>query len=114
MSTAAVITNSALIVFTGDLFNNTKDFERVWYFVLFEHCLFMIKYALAIVVPDVPFEVEIQLARQSFLRSKVHRCCCYSVHHYVLLLRDRQSVVSGKCVSVREDCGGCRIFNKRR
>jgi len=71
MSTAAVITNSALIVFTGDQFNNTKDFERVWYFVLFEHCLFMVKYALAIIVPDVPFEVDIQLARQSFIISKV-------------------------------------------
>ena len=71
MSTIAVISNSGLIVFTGTQFDNVKDFERVWYFVLCEHVLFMIKYALALAVPDVPYEVDIQLARQAFIVSKV-------------------------------------------
>jgi hypothetical protein len=71
MSTAAVISNAALIVFTGSRFDNTPLAERVWYFVLIEHALFLVKYGLALAVPDVPHEVDIQLARQEFIVSKV-------------------------------------------
>lgn len=71
MSSAAVVSNAALIVFTGEQFDGTPLHERVWYFVLIEHALFLVKYGLSLAVPDVPYEVEIQLARQQFIVSKV-------------------------------------------
>mmetsp|Transcript_20422 Transcript_20422/g.69393 ORF Transcript_20422/g.69393 Transcript_20422/m.69393 type:complete len:748 (+) Transcript_20422:84-2327(+) len=71
LSTIAVITNSALVVFTGDNFESLGPATRVWLFVVLEHALLLIKYILALIVPDLPEEVDIQLKRQEFLVSKV-------------------------------------------
>ncbi len=71
MSTTAVITNSALIAFTSDLFNNRSNAERIGIFLAFEHCMWAFKFALALLIPDVPTDVDIQLQRQQFIVSKV-------------------------------------------
>ena len=39
--------------------------------MLFEHAAFLAKHVVAEVIPDIPMEVETQLARQEFLMSKV-------------------------------------------
>lgn len=36
-----------------------------------EHGIFFMKYAISVIMPDVPSEVQMQLARQEFLTDKV-------------------------------------------
>ncbi|CAN0037026.1 unnamed protein product, partial [Phaeothamnion confervicola] len=71
MSAIAVVTNSALIAFTSDLFDDQPMNVRVWIFVVFEHAMFAFKFLLATVIPDVPQDVDIQIRRNEFLVSKV-------------------------------------------
>ncbi len=71
MSIIAVITNSALIAFTSDLFDNRSNAARVGIFLVFEHGMWAFKFALALLIPDVPTDVDIQLQRQKFIVSKV-------------------------------------------
>ena len=46
-------------------------FYRFCVFVTLEHCLLALKSGLALIIPDVPFEVTLQLERSEFLVSKV-------------------------------------------
>ena len=40
-------------------------------FLLLEHVVFLIKYVIGVIIPDVPADVEMQLARQDFLMDKI-------------------------------------------
>lgn len=71
MSTLAVISNMALFVFTGSQLNAWSDKEKVVFFVVMEHVLLSIKFLIAMVIPDVPAEVEEHQERQKFILSKV-------------------------------------------
>ena len=44
---------------------------RVFIFIILEHLLFFAKGFFALVVEDVPFEVELQIERQDFIKSKI-------------------------------------------
>lgn len=68
---AAVITNSALIVFTMQLLNHYSIQFRFWIFVGFQWVLFSLQYALAALVVDLPLDVDIQLQRQEFINRKL-------------------------------------------
>ena len=71
ISFSAVVTNSALVAFTGtQVFNKPWAF-RVWVFIIMTFGIFGIKYAIALTIPDVPLDVEIQLKRQNFIISKI-------------------------------------------
>jgi len=77
MATAAVITNSLIVVFTA----NALFGEGGWYpqqkwskwviFVVMEHAIMFIKFGFALAVDDVPADVHMQLARQAYLVTKV-------------------------------------------
>ncbi|CAM9434451.1 unnamed protein product [Discosporangium mesarthrocarpum] len=71
MSVVACVSNSAIIAFTSEIFNDQTWINRVWIFLVFEHIMFLFKYALSVLIPDSPEEVGIQLARNEFLVSKV-------------------------------------------
>ncbi|CAM9404578.1 unnamed protein product, partial [Choristocarpus tenellus] len=73
MSAVAVVSNSATIAFTSELFNDYSWINRVWIFVIFEHGMFIFKYSLSILIPDSPEDVGIQLSRNEFLISKVSK-----------------------------------------
>ena len=71
ISTAAVITNSALVAFTSTNAINETWATRVWIFIVMGSGILLIKKLVADYVPDVPREVEVQLERQALYVDKV-------------------------------------------
>lgn len=72
MSVAAVICNCALIAYTGDfLAMEYQSNTRVFVFIFLEHLLFFAKSFFALIVEDIPPEVELQIDRQEFIKSKI-------------------------------------------
>ncbi|CAM9168269.1 unnamed protein product [Sphacelaria rigidula] len=71
MSHVAVVTNSAIVAFTSELFDDQSSVTRVWIFLGIEHGMLLFKYGLEAAIPDSPEDVGIQLARNEFLVSKV-------------------------------------------
>ena len=70
MALFAVLSNSAIVAFTG---NYTEDYTwvvRVWIFVSMSTGILGIKTLIAAMVPDVPHEVTIQLKRSEYLIDK--------------------------------------------
>lgn len=68
---AAVVSNAALTFFTMDTFDHIPLSSRVWWFVGFQYTVMGIMYAFALLVPDEPESVVIQLQRQDFLVNKL-------------------------------------------
>lgn len=63
LSILAVIYNFALIFFTSHYFENIT-WERRWvYFIVVEHFCFALKYLLAVLIDDIPEDVQMQLDR---------------------------------------------------
>lgn len=71
MSTICVMTNVALIVFTGNQFAWASSWGRVWAFLLIEHAILGVKYVIAVLIPDVSPDVEIQIQRADYINDKV-------------------------------------------
>ena len=78
ISSAAILSNTALVCFTGTFFTGTNALfmelnlsQRLILFLVLEHSILAIKYIVAEAMPDVPDEVEIQLGRSEFIASKV-------------------------------------------
>jgi len=71
ISIIAVFVNAGLVAFTGTFTIIYAWPIRIWIFILMSSGLLLIKAFLAYVIPDVPAEVEIQLKRQEFIRSRV-------------------------------------------
>eukprot|EP01032_Pedospumella_encystans_P010538 gene10538-12308_t len=71
LSIAAVVTNAGLICFTMDVLDQYTSLGRTWLFIGFQWTLIMVQVIVTAAVHDVPPEVEIQLARQAFIRSKL-------------------------------------------
>lgn len=67
MSSLAVMTNAGIIVFTMNTFDEKSHSFRLWYFILFQWILLGFQMGLRAVIPDVPPEVTIQMARQKIL-----------------------------------------------
>jgi hypothetical protein len=71
MSTAAILTNAGIIVFTMSILRVYSLYLRMWIFVIFIlFCLFT-RSLFAILIPNEPKEVRIQKDRQEFLVSKI-------------------------------------------
>ena len=72
---AAVITNAALCVFVMSTFDSLAmgnlTYFKAWMFIIFQYFLFGLMVIFSIVVPDVPYDVEIQLQRQTFINEKI-------------------------------------------
>lgn len=73
MSTLQVITNTALILFTSEIywFETTSPKMKLILFILIEHIAFGAKIAIGAIIDDVPEEVEIQMARNELFCSKL-------------------------------------------
>lgn len=71
IATAAVVTNSALIAFTGTFTLEYTYPARIWIFIGMVAGLLYVKKIIADYVPDCPREVEIQLERQQFYLNKI-------------------------------------------
>jgi anoctamin-10/anoctamin-7 len=71
MATAAVVTNTLLVVFTAkSMFGDSRTQDKWVAFVLIEHAVLLIKFGFALAVEDVPEQVQMQLSRQDFLVTK--------------------------------------------
>ena len=68
---AAIVTNSALIVFTMQLLNDYSLRQQFWIFIGFQWVLFTMMYAFSTLIPDMPHSVEVQLERQAYLENKL-------------------------------------------
>merc|ERR1711998_135741 len=62
---AAVITNAALCVFVMNTFSSlgfsNLTYFKAWMFIIFQYFLFGLMVIFSIVVPDVPYDVEVEL-----------------------------------------------------
>ncbi len=68
---AAVVTNAALVAFTGTWAIDYTYTARIWIFLAMTAGLMYVKYLVAEWVPDTPREVEIQLERQEYYIGKL-------------------------------------------
>jgi anoctamin-10/anoctamin-7 len=71
ISLAAVLSNSAMVAYTGTYAVNNTWTERAWIFVGMSWGIIVLKYIISIVIPDEPEDVLIQLKRQDYIVSKV-------------------------------------------
>ena len=73
----AVVSNSMLICFAGSFLDNQvgrpdfKFFHKALLFVVLEHGIFFLKFLFALIIDDVPFEVQMQMDRNEFLNAKL-------------------------------------------
>eukprot|EP00635_Sarcinochrysidales_sp_CCMP3193_P013864 CAMPEP_0118893284 /NCGR_PEP_ID=MMETSP1166-20130328/2555_1 /TAXON_ID=1104430 /ORGANISM="Chrysoreinhardia sp, Strain CCMP3193" /LENGTH=589 /DNA_ID=CAMNT_0006832083 /DNA_START=4095 /DNA_END=5864 /DNA_ORIENTATION=+ len=73
MSYLAVLINSVIVVYTGTFLDNFVTSSRLLVFIGLYHGLFILKFTVAILVDDVPRDVQIQLQRQHFVEDKLLR-----------------------------------------
>lgn len=71
MSYIAVFTNSIIIAYTGEFLDYLPNTTRIIVFIMLYHGLIVIKLILAIVIDDVPADVQIQIDRQEFAEDKL-------------------------------------------
>ena len=77
VSNMAVVSNSMLICFAGSFLDNQvgrpdfKFFHKALLFVVLEHGIFFLKFLFALIIDDVPFEIQMQMDRNEFLNSKL-------------------------------------------
>lgn len=73
MSYLAVLINSVIVVYTGTFLDDFVTSNRLLVFIGLYHGLFILKFTVAILVDDVPRDVQIQLQRQHFIEDKLLR-----------------------------------------
>jgi hypothetical protein len=71
MTTSAVLTNSGLVAFTGTFAQEYTWPVRIWIFIGMSTGILFVKFVIALMVPDVSTEVEIQLERQDLITKKL-------------------------------------------
>jgi anoctamin-10/anoctamin-7 len=64
---AAVVTNGAIIVFTSTVLRDYTTYTRFWIFIGFQWIAFIIQTVIRALIPDIPYEVEIQQERADFI-----------------------------------------------
>ena len=71
MGVSAVLINAGLVAFTGTVTTHYTWPGRIWVFIGMTFGIMFTKFIMAVAIPDVPREVEIQLQRQDFIVGKV-------------------------------------------
>ena len=71
ISVIAVLVNSGLVAFTGTIPVDYTWYNRIWIFIGMSFGIFLVKFVSAVVIPDIPEEVEIQLQRQQYILDKI-------------------------------------------
>jgi hypothetical protein len=69
--TSAVVTNAAMIVFTMEIIQNFRTYQRFWIFIGFQWVIFSLQFLISLLVPDVPAFVDIQMKRNDFINHKI-------------------------------------------
>ncbi|KAL3880795.1 hypothetical protein ACJMK2_033006 [Sinanodonta woodiana] len=64
---AGVVSNSFLIAFTSEWGMQFDTVGKLWVVIGFEHIVFVLKFILAYIIPDVPNDVEIAIRKKKFL-----------------------------------------------
>lgn len=70
MALFAVLSNSAIVAFTGNYTEHYTWVVRVWIFVTMAGGIMGVKMLIAAIVPDEPSEVTVQLQRAQYLTDK--------------------------------------------
>ncbi|XP_048243389.1 anoctamin-4-like isoform X2 [Haliotis rufescens] len=65
-----VLTNAFLIAFTSSWGSNFDLVGKLWIVIGFEHIVFVLKYILAYMIPDVPTEVRLAIRREKYQITK--------------------------------------------
>lgn len=73
MCTISVVTNAGLICFTMNILDPYNTSTRFWIFIGFQWFCFTAQNVIQYVVPDDPFEVQVQIARGKFIVDKLVR-----------------------------------------
>ncbi|XP_041359345.1 anoctamin-7-like [Gigantopelta aegis] len=63
---AGVLSNAFLIAFTSSWGQGFSLQEKLWIVIGFEHIVFVLKFILAYMIPDVPAEVRLAIRREKF------------------------------------------------
>jgi hypothetical protein len=71
MSVVAVVVNAGLVAFTQSTTAGLSSYVKVWLFGCIITLILCIKYAVALLIADVPTEVVIQRERQEYINRKI-------------------------------------------
>jgi hypothetical protein len=71
ISIIAIVTNAGLICFTMDVLRGFSLVSRIWIFFTFQWLLIALQQLIAFIIPDEPYLVQVQLARQKHIVAKV-------------------------------------------
>jgi phosphate starvation-inducible membrane PsiE len=83
LSVAAVVSNSAIIFFTGTRFDHYSLYDRAIFFIVFEHALLCVKVRRA--EPSTPHSFHV----------------CIDIHSHVMLFAGGLRVVRARCATGR-------------
>jgi hypothetical protein len=78
ISYVSVVSNLAIVCFTNKspMFGFQLTFvDRMIFFIVAEHMVLFLKYALATYIPDEPFDTKLQLQRQSTYPHHILHTC---------------------------------------
>lgn len=68
-----VVSNGFLIGFTSSWGRSYSPYTRLWIVLGFEHIVFVLKFVLAYIIPDVPSEVQLAIRKNSHHMTAVMR-----------------------------------------
>ena len=74
LSYIAVFTNSIIITYTGEFLTHWTNANRIITFAFLYHGMVVAKQLAALVIEDVPGDVQIQIDRQEFVEKKLIFC----------------------------------------
>lgn len=69
MATISVMTNAGIVVFTSD--NGLTMEWKMWLFILVEHIVLLMKFAVSVLLDDVPHDVKLQQERSRYFIEKI-------------------------------------------
>uniref|UniRef100_UPI00398EAC39 anoctamin-7-like n=1 Tax=Pristiophorus japonicus TaxID=55135 RepID=UPI00398EAC39 len=70
INTVAVVTNGCLIAFTAEFGREKLFYEKLAILIVFEHIVFVVKYLLSTLIPDVPQHIQLAIKREKYEAQK--------------------------------------------
>uniref|UniRef100_K1PX34 Anoctamin n=1 Tax=Magallana gigas TaxID=29159 RepID=K1PX34_MAGGI len=78
VNTVGVITNGFLIGFTSTWASSFDLSSKLWIVLGFEHIVFVLKFLIAYLIPDVPRDVQLSIRREKYQVAKILEDAKYS------------------------------------
>ncbi|XP_064610213.1 anoctamin-4-like isoform X2 [Liolophura sinensis] len=66
-----VVSNSFLIAFTSSWGSQFSSYHKLWVVILFEHIVFVVKFLLAYIIPDIPSDVKLAIRREKYQVNRI-------------------------------------------